>query len=199
MPSWETIPFHFSWISLTLVYGFRGWDPGPTAVVLGLVIVGTGTLILSDAFSGDQLWGELFDVPLMSAMFLAMVWHARRRQDALGKLEEESRERAQLLAQQKRFLHDVSHELRDPRVELVVGLLAEALSILPGIGREALVCHGPKYASPPGTAGIPISRRAPGSKWRGQFLPAAACRWRKRHVSSRCSRWRCATRSRPRT
>ena len=24
-PSWETIPFHFVWISLTLVYGFRVW------------------------------------------------------------------------------------------------------------------------------------------------------------------------------
>jgi hypothetical protein len=22
-PSWETIPFHFIWVSLTLLYGFR--------------------------------------------------------------------------------------------------------------------------------------------------------------------------------
>jgi signal transduction histidine kinase len=113
-PSWETIPFHFIWISLTLVYGFRVWNPEPTGVVLGLVIVATGTLILSDAFSGDQLWGELFEVPLMAAMFLAMVWHARRRQDAVARLQLEVRERAALLAQQKRFLHDVSHELRTP-------------------------------------------------------------------------------------
>jgi signal transduction histidine kinase len=113
-PSWETIPFHFIWISLTLIYGFRVWAPGATGVVLGLVIAATGSLILSDAFSGDQLWGELFEVPLMSAMFLAMVWHARRRQDALRTLEGEAAERAALLAQQKRFLHDVSHELRTP-------------------------------------------------------------------------------------
>ena len=51
----------------------------------------TGALILSDAFSGDQLWGELFEVPLMSAMFLAMVWHARRRQDALAIVERSGR------------------------------------------------------------------------------------------------------------
>jgi signal transduction histidine kinase len=114
LPSWETIPFHFIWISLTLVYGFRVWKPGSTGVVLGLVIVATGSLILSDAFSGEQLWGELFEVPLMSAMFLAMVWHARRRQDAVRTLEAEVTERAGLLAQQKRFLHDVSHELRTP-------------------------------------------------------------------------------------
>ena len=114
LPSWETIPFHFIWISLTLVYGFRVWEPAPTGIVLGLVIAGTGSLILSDAFQGEQLWGELFEVPLMSAMFLAMVWHARRRQDALRVVERESAERSALLAQQKRFLHDVSHELRTP-------------------------------------------------------------------------------------
>jgi signal transduction histidine kinase len=114
VPSWETIPFHFIWISLTLVYGFRVWEPGSTGIVLGLVILATGSLILSDAFSGEQLWGELFEVPLMAAMFLAMVWHARRRQDAVRTLEGEVKERAGLLAQQKRFLQDVSHELRTP-------------------------------------------------------------------------------------
>jgi signal transduction histidine kinase len=113
-PSWETIPFHFIWISLTLLYGFRVWEPEPTGIVLGLVILATGSLILIDAFSGEQLWGELFEVPLMAAMFLAMVWHARRRQDAVRTLESEVSERAALLAQQKRFLHDVSHELRTP-------------------------------------------------------------------------------------
>src|SRR5947199_10118759 len=112
--SWETIPFHFIWISLTLVYGFRVWRMSATYVVLSLVVLSTGSLILSDAFSGEQLWGELFEVPLMSAMFLAMVWHARRRQDALRIVEREAAERSELLAQQKRFLHDVSHELRTP-------------------------------------------------------------------------------------
>ena len=113
-PSWETIPFHFIWISLTLLYGFRVWEPKPTGIVLGLVILATGSLILSDAFSGEQLWGELFEVPLMATMFLAMVWHARRRQDAMRTLETEVGQRASLMAQQKRFLHDVSHELRTP-------------------------------------------------------------------------------------
>jgi signal transduction histidine kinase len=113
-PSWETIPFHFIWVSLTLLYGFRVWAPAPTGIVLAVVIAATGSLILGDAFRGDQLWGELFEVPLMAAMFMAMVWHARRRQDALRTVELEAAERAALLAQQKRFLHDVSHELRTP-------------------------------------------------------------------------------------
>src|SRR5439155_524813 len=81
---WETIPFHFIWVSLTLVYGFRVWRLGATALTLGFVIVSTGALITIDISRGTQVWGELFEVPLMSAMFMAMVWHARRRQDALG-------------------------------------------------------------------------------------------------------------------
>jgi len=113
-PGWETIPFHFVWISLTIVYGFRVWGARTTSLVLGGVAVATGGLILSDAFEGIQLWGELFEVPLMSAMFLAMVWHARRRQEALRTAERRAEEKASLLAQQERFLHDASHELRTP-------------------------------------------------------------------------------------
>src|ERR1700693_1621273 len=113
-PSWETIPFHFIWVSLTLLYGFSIWRPAVTYLVLFFVASVTGLLILADAFRGEQLWGELFEVPLMSAMFLAMVWHARRRQEALKAIERQAEERAELLARQERFLHDVSHELRTP-------------------------------------------------------------------------------------
>ncbi|HEY2371129.1 MAG TPA: HAMP domain-containing sensor histidine kinase [Gaiellaceae bacterium] len=113
-PSWETIPFHFVWISLTIVYGFRVWSRGVTSLILGAVILATGASILSDAFEGLQLWGELFEVPLMSAMFLAMVWHARRRQTAMRQLEAVADIRATLLERHDRFLHDASHELRTP-------------------------------------------------------------------------------------
>lgn len=113
-PSWETIPFHFIWVSLTLLYGFRIWGLQVTGFVLVLVATSTGFLILNDAVGGDQQWGELFEVPLMSAMFVAMVWHARRRQDALANVERQARERAALLESQEQFLHDVSHELRTP-------------------------------------------------------------------------------------
>src|SRR5213078_2160911 len=112
--SWETIPFHFIWISLTLLYGFRVWRLSVTYGVLVVVCLATGALLLADAFSGAQLWGELFEVPLMSAMFLAMVWHARRRQDALNAVRMQAEKRASLLERQERFLHDASHELRTP-------------------------------------------------------------------------------------
>jgi signal transduction histidine kinase len=113
-PSWETIPFHFIWVSLTILYGFRVWGMRATALVLGVVAITTGALILNDAFQGTQLWGELWEVPLMSAMFLAMVWHARRRQSSLNAMESLARERADLVERQEQLLHDVSHELRTP-------------------------------------------------------------------------------------
>jgi signal transduction histidine kinase len=113
-PSWETIPFHVIWISLTILYGFRVWSISKTSAVLAVVAIATGASIMSDAFAGSQLWGELFEVPLMSAMFLAMVWHARRRVEALATVEALADERAGLLEQEERLLHDVSHELRTP-------------------------------------------------------------------------------------
>jgi two-component system OmpR family sensor kinase len=130
-PAWETIPFHLIWVSLTLLFGYRLWRPAPTYTVLTVVGVLMGAAILVDALHGSQEWGELFEVPLMSAMFLAMVWHARRRQDALASVEQEAARRAVLLERQERFLHDASHELRTP-VTIARGHL-ELLGRLDGV------------------------------------------------------------------
>ena len=73
LPRWETIPFHFIWVSLTLLYGFRILRAGVTTVILGVVVVATGIGIGHDAMVGTQPWDEIAEVPLMSAMFLAMV------------------------------------------------------------------------------------------------------------------------------
>ena len=113
-PRWETIPFHFVWISLTLLYGFRVWQMRSTLIVLICVMTATAASIGVDAFHGLQLWGELFEVPLMAAMFLAMVWHARRRVEAQRIAEQRADEGRSLLERQERFIHDVSHELRTP-------------------------------------------------------------------------------------
>lgn len=130
-PSWETIPFHFVWISLTLVYGFRVWPARATLLLLVCVMAATGASIGFDAFRGIELWGELTEVPLMAAMFVAMVWHARRRVDAQHIAEQEARERRSMLARQERFIHDASHELRTPvtiargHLELLRGQLGQ--------------------------------------------------------------------------
>jgi len=131
-PSWETIPFHFVWISLTLLYGFRVWASRMTLTILATVMVLTGASIMLDAFRGIQLWGELFEVPLMAAMFLAMVWHARRRVDALKIAEGRAEERRSMLDRQERFMHDASHELRTP-----VTIARGHLELLLGNGSDA--------------------------------------------------------------
>ena len=113
-PRWETIPFHVIWISFTLLYGFRAWAPGPTLWVLGAVMATTAVGIGRDVALGAEPVAELTEVPLMAAMFGAMAWHARRKLAA----EQESRlvgeENARLLANQRRFLQDASHQLRTP-------------------------------------------------------------------------------------
>ena len=51
---WETIPFHFIWVSLTLLYGFRVWRTRPTLTVLAFVMLMTGLFIWIDYSRGAQ-------------------------------------------------------------------------------------------------------------------------------------------------
>ncbi|HEX2822363.1 MAG TPA: HAMP domain-containing sensor histidine kinase [Streptosporangiaceae bacterium] len=113
-PDWETIPFHVIWISVTLVYGFRTWPPKPTLVVLVVIMATTAAGIGLDVVRGAEPGAELTEVPLMAAMFGAMVWHARRKLAAEQESRLVSEENARLLATQRRFLQDASHQLRTP-------------------------------------------------------------------------------------
>src|SRR4249919_590832 len=102
IPDWETVPFHFIWVSLTLLYGFRVWRNGPTTLVLAVVIVATGGAIWSTIQRGYQPLDELTEVPLMAAMFVAMVWHARRRLHAMEDSERVSMTNLRLLEREHR-------------------------------------------------------------------------------------------------
>ena len=127
---WETIPFHFIWISLTLLYGFRVWATRPTLWVLAVVMVTTFAAISWDVYRGAQSVDELNEVPLMAIMFWLMVWHAQRRLDADHERDLVSDENARLLATQRRFLQDASHQLRTP-ITIALGhaeLLARELT-----------------------------------------------------------------------
>ena len=111
---WETVPFHFIWVSLTILYGLRVWRSGPTLAVLSAIMVLTALGIYADFRKDYQPADELTEVPLMAAMFLAMVWHARRRQAALERLQRVSEASESLADRQRQFIEDASHELRTP-------------------------------------------------------------------------------------
>jgi len=113
-PSWETVPFHFIWVSLTLLYGFRVWRMRPTMLTLAFIVVLTGWVLFHDFLGGFQLPGELTEVPLMAAMFLASVWHAQRRLTALKDAQRVSEQNLRLLERGQAFVQDASHELRTP-------------------------------------------------------------------------------------
>jgi signal transduction histidine kinase len=112
--NWETIPFHFIWISLTLLYGFRTWAPGPTMWVLGAVMVTTASGIGFDVWRGGEPPQELTEVPLMAAVFAGLAWHAHRKQSAEDAARLIGEQNARLLSTQRQFLQDASHQLRTP-------------------------------------------------------------------------------------
>jgi signal transduction histidine kinase len=113
-PTWETIPFHFIWVSITILYGFRVWRSGATIAVLIAVMATTGAGITEDVQRGSQTLAELTEVPLMAAMFAAMVWHARRRLATTRQIELVSDSNLRLIERQHQFIQDASHELRTP-------------------------------------------------------------------------------------
>ena len=53
-PSWETVPFHFIWVSVTLLYGFRVWKVKPTMWTLAGVMVASAAFIGIDVARGFQ-------------------------------------------------------------------------------------------------------------------------------------------------
>jgi signal transduction histidine kinase len=114
VPGHETIPFHLVWISLSIVYGFTRWLPWGMCLALGTVAVSTGYILDHHADAGAIGWEETTEVPLMTALFVVLVWHVHRRQQAHAETErlaESERRRAET---QELFVQLAAHELRTP-------------------------------------------------------------------------------------
>jgi signal transduction histidine kinase len=113
-PQWATVPFHFIWIGLSLLYGWLIWDVRTTFTMLAAVIVVTGFAMLTDVLHGDQAYDELTEIPLMAVVFVVMVWYVRRDVAANKELARVSEHNIALLQQERQFIQDASHVLRTP-------------------------------------------------------------------------------------
>jgi signal transduction histidine kinase len=102
-PQWQTVPFHWIWITITFLYGFRRWTNGQTAGVLLAVVAVTTIAMLRTPVERS----ELSEIPLMTCVFLGMVWHVRRRQEAVDE-QQRAGER------ERGFMRDAAHSLRTP-------------------------------------------------------------------------------------
>ncbi len=110
----QTVPFHFIWISLTLAYGYRTWRTSWTLTALAAVCAITAASLVF-AISSDGLDpAELTEVPLMAAVFLANIMHARRREVALAEVRRLAAEQERQREKERDFLRDASHLLRTP-------------------------------------------------------------------------------------
>jgi signal transduction histidine kinase len=111
---WATVPFHFIWISLSLLYGWRVWAMRPTSVTLGAIIIVTGFSLGTVVMSGDQAPDELAEIPLMSAVFAAMVLFVRRSVAAKEEISRVYEHNVVLLQYARHLVRHASHIVRTP-------------------------------------------------------------------------------------
>ncbi len=116
VPSWSSLPFHFTWMSLLLLYGlgFRTWTRALTWTLLLPVMTATGLLFVDARIRGLQPYDEVIELPMMILVLFVMMRFTRRRKADMAQLDELSRHNMALLERQRAFVQNASHELRTP-------------------------------------------------------------------------------------
>jgi signal transduction histidine kinase len=129
VPSWSMLPYHFTWISLLLLYGlgYRTATRGMIWWLLAPVMAGAALLFVDARIRAMAPYDELIELPVMVVLLFAIARHTTRRKAAMAELDELSRRNAQLLERQRAFVQNASHELRTP----ITVALAHA-ELLPG-------------------------------------------------------------------
>lgn len=138
MPSWSMLPYHFTWMSLLLLYGFgfRAWTRKLFWCLLIPVMATTMLLFVDPAIRGLQPYDEVIELPFMVALFSALLMHSNRRKAAMSALDEVSRHNLDLLDRQRTFVQNASHQLRTP----ITIALAHA-ELLPQPGADATAAN----------------------------------------------------------
>jgi signal transduction histidine kinase len=113
-PSWDTVPFHLIATGFAVLYALRLWPADPVLWGLGIVIITTFAGIGLDLLHNNESLEEAAEIPLLAAMFVAVVWHANRRIAADRERQLIGEKNSRLLESQRRFLQDASHHLRTP-------------------------------------------------------------------------------------
>lgn len=116
MPSWSSLPFHFTWMSLLLLYGlgYRTWTRAMTWTLLLPVMTATALLFIDARIRGLQPYDEVIELPMMILMLTIMTRLTNSRKAGMVRLDELSRRNQALLDQQRAFVQNASHELRTP-------------------------------------------------------------------------------------
>ena len=100
---WETVPFQLAWAGVTLLYLVRSRG---AAFLVAMSLVTAGELAWT-AMNEQPGKEQLSELPLMVALFVAVVWIAARRQARTEALRESAEH-------EREFLRDASHQLRTP-------------------------------------------------------------------------------------
>jgi len=136
MPSWSMLPYHFTWISLLLLYGlgYRTATRALTWWLLVPVMAGAALLFVDAQIRVLAPYDELVELPVMVVLIFAITRSTNRRTAAMAALDEVSRRNSDLLERQRAFVQSASHELRTPitvalaHAELLPRSAAEAAS-----------------------------------------------------------------------
>jgi signal transduction histidine kinase len=134
MPGEETLPYHLMFLGITLAYGFRVWPMTWAVLVVAMIMAATGVVMYAHYLDHRIDAPELYEVPLLPMLLLAMMWHARRRAEAQQQVEEMLEQRHRSLEREREFLRDASHAIRTPvtiargHVELIQAGLDDATS-----------------------------------------------------------------------
>jgi len=108
------IPFHFVYTAVTIVYGLRLWRLRGAITAALAVCVTTGGLTLYNVLLSNEPAPELIEVPLMTMMVLATIWHVRSRQKAAAVVAAVADERQRMIERERTFFANVTHDLMTP-------------------------------------------------------------------------------------